>query len=1042
MFWTEKKLAARLTELKGYRYREKLEISSLQFLIDSEGRVGETPPNEGNWSTLKMGGNWSGRDLYAWLSTEITIPQAWAEKTVVGVFDFGITDGGHNSGFESLLYVNGFPYQGVDANHQEVFFSNELAGTCVQLVFRLWSGLEGGGVPVEQVHTFKKAEISWLDEATDDLYFTGMAALQTVEMLDENRPEREDILAAVNRAFNQVDWTNSGSVEFYHSIQVARDVLKSGLDKLEKHHPVTIHAVGHTHIDVAWLWQLKHTREKVARSFSTVLRLMEKYPEYYFQQAQPQLYDYIKHDYPVIYDQIRKRVEEGRWEPDGGMWLEPDCNLPSGESFVRQLLHGTRFLRDEFGVECKYLWLPDVFGYSWALPQILQKSGIKTFVTTKISWNQYNRMPHDVFKWRGIDGTEILTYFITTPYPGRRGWGADYNAQITAETALGAWEVFKDKGITKDLLVTYGHGDGGGGVTREMLEMRRRLDEMPGVPRIKTGKAGDYFEKLHHDVDHTDQFVHTWDGELYLEFHRGTYTSQAYNKKTNRKLELFYREIELLSVLGSIYTHDWSSYPAEKLSDGWKIILRNQFHDIIPGSSINEVYKDSREEYGKAEEIALASRDDAAQRIISGKSEKAFTVVNDASWQRNSLLFLPVQSGMEEGGWFNHQGEILQAEKSEETWIINVSAPELGHTTIRFDPDAHYNKHESVFHITDHKAETPFYEIEWNEKGQLSRIYDRKARRDVLKENQRGNVLQIFEDKPLRWDAWDLDIFYQEKMKEISQMKNLEIIEVNSLRAVIRFTWTYNHSIINQNMIVYAHSPRIDFETEVDWQEKHQLLKVAFPLEIRSTEATYDIQFGNVKRPTHWNTSWDYAKFETVGHQWADLSEQGYGVSLLNDSKYGYDIKNSTIRLSLLRSSTYPDHSQDQGEHAFTYSLLPHQGSWVDGLTVQEAWDLNQPLSYLEGKSNQEYMSLFKMSADHVLIDAVKKAEDSNLTVVRLHEFTGRRGTVEITSDLLNNSWQECDLLERPLGEVKNTNNLQFEIKPYEIKTFLVGFRG
>ena len=1039
MFWTEKKLAARLSELDPYRYRDIFEISSLNFQLDVKGEIGSKPPLSGKWSTIHIGETWSGRDLYAWLSAAISIPHTWENKTVVGVFDFGITDEGHNSGFESLLYINGSPYQGVDANHKEVFFSGGLYGKDVQLDFRLWSGLEGGGLPTEQIHKFKKADIGWMDEAADDLFFTSKAALQTVEMMNENRPERSDLLGVLNYSFNQIDWTTPGSDEFYQSIYIARDILKAGLEKIEKHNPITIHAVGHTHIDVAWLWRLRHTREKAARSFSSVLRLMEKYPEYIFQQAQPQLYEYIKEDYPEIYGQIQKRVREGRWEADGGMWLEPDCNLPSGESFVRQLLHGTRFLKKEFGVECSYLWLPDVFGYSWALPQILQKAGIKSFVTTKISWNQYNRMPHDVFKWRGIDGSEILTYFITTPYPGPgRGWGADYNAQITAETVLGAWEVFKDKGITKDLMITYGHGDGGGGVTREMLEMRRRLDEMPGVPQVKTSKAGEFLETLHRDVDQTNQYVHTWDGELYLEFHRGTYTSQAYNKKTNRKLEILYRRVEMLNVFASVSSKTWSLYQGESLYEGWKIILRNQFHDIIPGSSINEVYKDSREEYANAENLAKSSLNQAAQHIITNNSHGTYTVINDASWNRHSLLFIPIKAGMEKGGWLNHKGEVLQAEKTADDWIICVPSPQLGHTTVQYDPNISQLTAPRDFIVSTNEVHTPFYEIKWNETGQLSRIYDVKAGRDILKKGQNGNVLQIFEDKPLRWDAWDIDIFYQEKMKTIEDIISIEISEVNSLRTVVQFTWKYNRSIIKQSMILYSNSRRIDFKTDVDWHEKHQLLKVAFPVNIRATEATYDIQFGNVKRPQHWNTSWDYAKFETVGHQWADVSERGYGVSLLNDSKYGYDIKDSVIRLSLLRGATYPDHSQDQGNHIFTYSLLPHQGSWVEGSTVQEAWDLNSPLSYLEGKAGMDYVSLFNLSADYVVIDAIKKAEDSNLIVLRLHEYTGRRGIVEITSDLQITRWQECDLLERAESDPVESNSLMFEIKPYEIKTFLV----
>ncbi|GGH78315.1 alpha-mannosidase [Pullulanibacillus pueri] len=1039
MFWTDKKLAARVRELDGYRYRERIEIPSFQFQLDEEGKVGERPPIDGQWSTLKIGDQWSGRDLYAWLAAKVEIPEDWQSRTILGLFDFGKTDGGTNAGFESLLYINGAPYQGVDGNHQEVFLSHEMAGKSIDLVFRLWSGLEGGGKPVEQVHKISRAQIAWLDEATDDLYFTAKASLQAVEMLDEHRPEREDLLGAVNRAFNLLDWTSPGSDEFYQTVQAARDSLQEDLERIGKHHPVTIHAIGHTHIDVAWLWRLKHTREKAARSFSTVLRLMERYPDYIFQQGQPQLYDYVKTDYPEIYEQIRKRVAEGRWEADGGMWLEPDCNLPSGESFVRQLLKGTRFFRDEFGVECTYLWLPDVFGYSWALPQILKKSGIKTFATTKISWNQYNRMPHDTFKWRGIDGTEILTYFIATPYPGRKGWGADYNAQITGETVQGVWEAFKDKELTKDLLISYGYGDGGGGVTREMLEMRRRLDKMPGMPKVINDKAGDYFDLLHNEIESTDRYVHTWDGELYLEYHRGTFTSQAYNKKTNRQLELLYRQTELLSVLASLFT-DWSNYPTEKLNEGWKIILRNQFHDIIPGSSINEVYKDSREEYAEALQLGRKSHSEVAAQLTESTTDLTYTIVNDASWARTSYVQLPIQAGKDTGSWVDNQGNVLKSEKTETHWVVKVdNVPAMGLTTIHFKEGLQTKgESEPVFTVGDNKLETPYYVMEWNAKGQLTRIFDRAAGREVLKENERGNILQIFEDKPLRFDAWDIDMFYQEKMKEITELKRIEVVECNSLYAVVRFTWSYHLSEIKQDLKVYAHNPRIEFKTHVDWHETHQMLKVAFPVDIRSTEATFDIQFGNVKRPTHWNTSWDYAKFETVGHQWADLSERDYGVSLLNDSKYGYDIKDSTMRLTLLRSATYPDHSQDQGQHTFTYALLPHQGDWVAGRTVQEAWDLNQPLSSIGGQVNVNSLSLFQLSVDHVVIDAIKKAEDEDKLILRLHEFTGKRGTVEVKSDLQVKSWQETDLMERPIEASASEGDFSFSIKPYEIKTFLV----
>lgn len=1043
MFWTEEKLAKRIAELDELRYRNVKPILEFTAIEDEEGNVGTRPPATAEGGTLKVGEYWAGRDRYVWLIRDVVIPEEWKNEEIVGIFDFGKTGGGNNSGFESLLYVNDKPYQGVDSNHKEVFFPGDFAGKEIRLAFRLWSGLEGGGEPTIQEHKIKQAALACLDLDTDDLYWTSKAIIETVKVFDENRPERQSLLMALDRAFLEIDWSKPGSERFYESVKVARNVLNEELDELEAKHPVTVHVIGHTHIDVAWLWRLKHTREKAARSFSTVLRLMEKYPDYIFLQTQPQLYEYIKNDYPEIYEQIKERVKEGRWEAEGGMWLESDCNIPSGESLVRQLLFGTRFLKQEFGVRSKYLWLPDVFGYNWALPQILKKSGIDTFMTTKISWSQYNRMPHDTFFWKGIDGTEILTHFITTP-TSEDIWYYTYNGEITPKTVTGIWESYRDKEINRDLLLSYGYGDGGGGVNREMLEMRRRLDKLPGIPNVVPARAGEYFEKLHQNIEQTDRYIHTWDGELYLEYHRGTYTSQARTKRWNRKLELLLRETEWLSSLTSVLAGDFSIYPQQAINDSWKIVLRNQFHDIIPGSSIKEVYEDSEIEYSEAHDLAKGSWEQLSTALVE-EENNTFTIFNSSTWQRDDIVEITAPEGtMENGVWVDAEGNLLDAQKTEAGWLVKVrDLPALGYTTIQYKEAETGNDAETPFVINDNSVETPYYRITWNESGQLESIFDKEAHREVLAVGERGNVFQLFEDKPLNFENWDIDIFYQEKMKEIRDLQGVKVLENGPLSAKIEFTWKYENSVITQEMVVYRNNRRIDFRTHVDWHEQQQLLKVAFPVNIRATEATYDIQFGNVKRPTHWNTSWDMAKFETVGHQWVDLSERNYGVSLLNDCKYGHDIKDHTIRLTLIKCGKYPDTMADQGEHIFTYSLLPHEGDWVEANTVQEAWKLNNPLTYAQGKAKEHAaLSLFKVSTDHIMIDAVKKAEDSDKLVLRLHEFTGARAPVTITSDFEIASWQECNLIEEPEGPVHETNKIKFDINPYEIKTFLVELKN
>lgn len=1033
MFWTIDKLERRIKELDTYRYRNILPVASFQSQDDEEGKIGQRPPEGGPWETMNVGDRWEGRDKYIWLKTLIPIPEQWEQQKIVGVFDFGKTGGGNNSGFESLLYVNGEPYQGVDMNHQEVFLDGRRAGTTIEMCFRLWSGLEGGGKPTLQEHQLKTAFIACLDEKVDDLYYTAKAGLATVEYLQENQPERQALLKALDRAFLIIDWSEPGSEGFYDSLYQAQAVINEEIEQLPKNYPVTVTAIGHTHIDVAWLWRLKHTREKAARSFSTVLRLMEKYPDYVFLQTQPQLYDYIKNDYPEIFKQIEKRVQEGRWETEGGMWLEADCNLTSGESLVRQLLFGTKFIREHFGKECEYLWLPDVFGYSWALPQILVKSGIKTFMTTKISWSQYNRMPHDTFKWRGIDGTEILTHFITTPEDDR--WFYTYNGQITPRSVKGVWEAYRDKAVNQELLISYGYGDGGGGVNREMLEMRRKLDKMPGLPAVKTGRADEFFRRLHKTVENTDQYVHTWDGELYLEYHRGTYTSQAYNKRMNRKMELFLRETEWLNTLNSVLSGSWSAYPVQQLGESWKIVLRNQFHDIIPGSSIHEVYEDSKLEYGQAYELAVNAWKEVSQSLTENHGQPSYTIYNSSSWKRNDTVKINTNT-TGELLWKKETGEVLDAQQiANGEWLVKVDeVPSFGKSSIFYEKGTNHTA--SPFNESGNSISSDYYEITWNDNGQLTKIYDKKNGRNVLAPNARGNVLQVFEDKPMRFDAWDIDLYYQEKMKEITSLQESKVIENGPVRCVVEFTWAYSNSVINQKMVLYATSPRIDFETKIDWHDQNQLLKVAFPVEIRATEATYDIQYGNVKRPTHWNTSWDYARFESVGHQWADLSERDYGVSLLNDCKYGHDIKDNVIRLTLLKSAVYPDVLADQGEHLFTYSLLPHAGGWYEGNTVQHAWELNNSLTYGEGQSQS--VSMFHIAAQNVMVDAVKKGENDDHLILRLHEFAGARGTVEVSSDFQIQSWQECDLMERNISEVRENEVFTFEIKPYEIKTFII----
>ena len=1039
-FFHHGRLQRLLKELGGLRYRDRRPLGAFACHED-DGAIGRSGPEPGSrCGSMQVGDRWVGRDRYLWLTQVVDLPDSWLSRQVVGLFDFGRTGGGNNDGFEALLFLGGSPFQGVDSNHQEVLFDPRETGPQLDLAFRLWSGLEGGGPPRQQAHELLCADLAWLDPACDDLYFTARAALTTAAVLDEHAPEKSLLLNLLGQTFQKVDFSEPAGDALYASVVDARDFLVRALAEQRREPQVTVTCVGHTHIDVAWLWQLKHAREKAARSFSTVNRLMTRYDDFTFLQSQPQIYEYIKQDYPDIYGQISAWVKAGRWEAGGAMWVEADCNISSGEALVRQIVYGIRFFEREFGVSNTYLWLPDVFGYSWALPQIMRQCGLGTFITTKISWNEFNKLPHDTFVWRGIDGSEVTAHFVTVPDDGSPdSWYYTYNGLMEPGTVNGAWKNYADKAINQELLLAYGYGDGGGGPTRHMLEMRRRLDGMPGMPKTQSGRVDEYVRRLNNNVRGAHGgYVHVWDGELYLEYHRGTYTSQAYNKRMNRYLELTYRETEFLCALDAVIGDDWQRYPQQAIYDGWKIVLRNQFHDIIPGSAIREVYEDSRKEYAEADGIATACAEKALQNLTKAQadSHRTFAVINSASWHRSGLvcLLLPGFSGSVQ----NQHGESLPIQCEEDHVLVCAGdVPSFGTIRLVAVDDAPASAADP-FQVTGNLLETPFYRLEWDEQGHISRLFDRHARREVLAENALANVMQVFEDKPRQYDAWELEVSFEQKKETIDGFLGAEVLGRGALRISIRFVWQYRNSRVDQTMVLYEGSPRIDFRTGIDWREREKVLKVAFPVRVRSSEATYDIQYGNVKRPTHRNTSWDHARFEVVGHQWADLSEEGYGVALLNDCKYGYDIRDNVLRLTLLKSSNYPDPQADMGHHQFCYSLLPHAGSWQQARVAWHAWDLNAPLYARAGAfpDSVDGRSLLGCDNPNVMIDVVKKAEDSNHLIVRMHEYAGSRGPVTLRSDLRIVSWQPCDLLERPTGPEQAGPEVADTVSPYQIRTY------
>ena len=1054
-FFTAEKIKKQLADVRQAVYRDIQEIPSFKF---REGPCpgAEAPAyDDSDWQAFHTGSTWGGYDVQAWFRAIVPIPPEWNDKRLYLRFLVGPRDGGDSTA-EALLYVNGQPLQGLDVWHEEVWLPPEhLQDDHIHIAIKAWSGVLG----VPDRRRFKVAQLIWIDEATEQLYQTSRVLLEAIQELDENDLRRVRLLQALNDAFHELDLFHTGSPEFYCSAQNALALLQerlAALQGMDTRLKPTVYATGHAHIDMAWLWRLSHTREKAARTFSTTLHLMRQYPEYRFMHSSPQLYDYLEQDYPEIFKQVQERIKAGQWEITGGMWVEPDVNIPSGESLVRQFLLGQRYIREKFGMQSRLLWLPDAFGYSWALPQIARQSGIDYFLTSKISWNQFNRFPYDTFRWRGIDGTELLTYFITTPSgdgdPTAEDFHLTYNGQLSPMDVKGTWDFYQQKEVNDELLTLFGWGDGGGGPTKEMLESGRVLRDLPGFPNVRQELSERFFAHLAERLK--EEALPVWDDELYLELHRGTYTSQAYNKRANRLSEILYHNAEWLNAVTDILRQE-NDYPAQCLHEGWQLILLNQFHDILPGSSIREVYEDSREDYERVFEIGQSALQGAQQRLQDALrlDRDSLIVYNPLSWQRNDPLSLPWSPALAGKVVEDGEGNVLPVqivqERGERRLLLQApDVPSLGYAAYALiDAGPEATAPAETMTVTPTLLENEYYRLQLNNQGQLTSIWDKQRQREVLASGARGNVLQAFVDRPLKFDAWDIDIYYQEKAHEVTDLVEAEVEECGPLRGALRLRWCFRDSVITQRLILYAHSPRIDFETEVDWQESQILLKVAFPVAVRATSATYDIQFGNIQRPTHWNTSWDYARFEVVGHKWADLSENDYGVALLNDCKYGYDIKDNVMRLTLIKSAVRPDPQADKGHHRFTYSLLPHAGDWRHGDVLRQGYELNMPLlaalapAQPAGALPSRY-TFAEVDADNVILETVKRAEDGDGWIVRLYESSQRRRhNVRLTFGSTLCDAVACNLLEEAVEDPtmeREGNSLIFAMKPYEIKSFRV----
>ena len=979
---------ARVVRPAIYGRRSPLEVAALHLKsepVSPEVALGR------RYIPFAVGQPWGGRWDTTWFRFRGTIPEDWAGVEVAALVHLG---GDQMVGFTAEGQIwdsHGRLLEGLHHEHRELVLAHQArGGEDVEFY------VEGAANPIPPWH-LADWPLLMPDYEGSPLYVLEQAELAVVRRdvealcldmrvlfeLARQSPDRSDQIT--NALIIAVEGIDPDDVS--GTVSTARAAILPILEAPSSSNGAVV-AVGHAHIDCAWLWPIRETKRKCARTFSNQLDLLERYPEHHFACSQAVLYQWMKDGYPDLFARIRQQVQDGRWEPVGGMWVEPDSNVPSGESLVRQLVFGKRFFADEFGIETHELWIPDVFGYSAALPQIARQAGVTALITQKMSWNDTNPFPHTSFWWEGHDGSRLLAHF-----PPANTYNGDWSpSELMAGQDDG--DGVHDAALA---LYPYGYGDGGGGPSRAMLERFRRMADLEGLPRVEIGTVGGFLDRLR---DRSEDLP-TWVGELYLEAHRATLTTHADVKLANRRGEEALRAAELWSVAASLDRRI-------ELERAWKLLLLQQFHDILPGSGIHWVYDDARLDHAEALSIAEGVITEAQDLLIHDTDPDHHDVVafNSTSHDRAEVTELPDGS------------------------LAVVSIRACGWSTVG---DEQAPDHPPV-EIAEGSLDNGVLRVGWDSDGLLTSVRDLVVDREVLAAGQRGNLFQIHEDHPRAFDAWDVDRSYLDHVTDLTDVDTVGIAERHPLRSSVRFVRHVGASTITQEMRLAAGSRRLEFHTVVEWHERHRFLKVAFPVSVHSTRATYEIQHGHIERPTVANTSWDEARFEVCGHRWADLSEPGYGVALLNDCKYGYDIRDGTMRLSLLRGPGFPDPEADQGTHRFAYALLPHPGDFRTAAgVIAEAECFNIPLAMVAGRGNGQVVSVDRPG---VSVEAVKWADRSDAVVVRLCEVWGSRGPARVTLHRPFGSVSRTDLLERegtPL--VRDGTGVELELRPFELVT-------
>ena len=964
-----------------------------------------------DWTPVHRDLVWGEPDGYYWFGGQIALPpEAEGLRVIVHVeAAFGSVMG--RSDPQCLVRVNGAIRQGVDGNHREFLLTDKAkAGEVFDIL------IEAGTIEDRRQLGFG-CILKVHDLEVDDLYYDLRVPLDVARLLAADDPRRHFILNHLEAAVDLIDLRPGNDARFRSSMAKARAAVQPIYEAQDFENKPTVVTTGHTHIDVAWLWRVRETRQKMARSMATALSLMEDFPDYRFMYNQCILLDYLNQDYPELFQRIEAQVQTGRFEIEGALWLEPDVNIAGGEALVRHILYGVDYHQKTFGVRPRMIWLPDTFGYSASLPQLMEKSGLDSFVTHKLSWNDTNRMPDEIMFWQGIDGTKVVAYFLTTQPYDSTSLGTTYCPNLKPTHVMGTWRRHGQQALNSELFLVYGFGDGGGGPTREMLQNIRRMERgIPGCPKVSHETMRPFFERLIGRMRAEPERYPVWVGELYAEFHRGTLTSVAKNKRANRLAEIALREVEMLAVMAK--RAYGLAYPAEEIRKLWDIVMLNQFHDILPGSSIGAVYDDSDRDYADFFSRAEALRQTLIQTLAPAGGPMVF---NSTGRSRSGLAL-----GAVTGGQTLHFADGSQIQALAVANLAPSSFGALVDCAVQLAPDA--------VSVSLRHMENEHLSIRFDDAGRMTSILDRARNREILPPGALGNRLQAFRDMPAQYDAWDIDADFEDQAFEIDDLVSAKVVETGPLRAAIRFEWRYEASTVVQVVSLAAGADRVDVDCFIDWHEHNTLVKAAFPVAANAAAVEAEIQFGHVVRASHRNTSWDRARFECSMQRWVNVGEEDFGVALLNDCKYGYDAKGSDLRLTLLRSPTYPWAEADQGEHRMRYALMVHGG---DKVRVHEAAeDFNLPLRILEGEGATVLPPLVSIETPGIALEAAKQAEAGDGVILRLWETGGVRREARIKIDPAVAAVSIVDLLED--GDAPLTlegASLTLSFKPFEIIT-------